>query len=60
MNTENVLGHVFFGIFDNFHPKHVFAGGKPLMKDYILNFDENEVYNKSILESFKVWERINN
>ncbi|SKA97753.1 putative selenium metabolism protein SsnA [Caloramator quimbayensis] len=60
MNSENAIGHVFFGIFDNFHPKHVFAAGKPLMMNYILTFDENEVYNKSILESEKVWGRIKN
>ncbi|MCD3217274.1 amidohydrolase family protein [Clostridium botulinum C] len=59
MNEDNILGHVFFGIFDNFHPRDAFSSGKCVMKDYKLNVNIGPIYEKSTLEAEKLWERIN-
>ncbi len=34
INQENAFGHLFFGLFDSFLPKHVFVGGKQLINNY--------------------------
>lgn len=59
INSENAMGHVFFGVFDNFHPKYVFVSGDCLLKNYELNFYVNDIYKLSQVEAKKVWQRIN-
>jgi cytosine/adenosine deaminase-related metal-dependent hydrolase len=58
MDEGNAFGHVFFGIFDNFHPRNVWANGECLMKDYSIRFSTDMVYEDSRVLAQKVWERI--
>ena len=58
MNESNILGHMFFGIFDNFHPKDVWVSGKQLLNHYKLRIDENEIFLKAKEEGIKLWKRI--
>lgn len=60
MNGENALGHLFFGMFDNFHPRDVWANGKCLMKDYQIDMNLEKIYGESRTLSQTVWERIKN
>jgi cytosine/adenosine deaminase-related metal-dependent hydrolase len=57
--SSNILGHVFFGILDNFHPRDVWCGGKPLMKDYKTTKDYSNIYKCAEIEAQKVWNRVN-
>ncbi|WMJ79762.1 amidohydrolase family protein [Clostridium sp. MB40-C1] len=59
LKKDNILGHVFFGIFDNFHPRDTWCSGKCMMKDYKLNIDIDSIYSRARCESEKVWKRIN-
>lgn len=59
MNKDNILGHIFFGVFDNFKPRDTWCSGKCMMKDYELNVDVDSIYSKAREESDKVWKRIN-
>lgn len=58
MDKNNAMGHVFFGLFDNFHPRDVWANGRCLMKDYKLDVDTESIYEGSKMRSQMVWDRI--
>lgn len=58
MDDGNALGHMFFGVFDNFHPQYVWVDGKCLLKDYNLTRGLGDIYEQSRREAGKVWERI--
>ncbi|MGE4572698.1 MAG: amidohydrolase family protein [Candidatus Izemoplasmatales bacterium] len=55
INSDNVFGHLFFGVFPGLKPQDVFIGGKHLIKDYHLNFEHTEYYEKARQESNKLW-----
>ena len=59
LNNDNVLGHVFFGIFESFHPKDVWVDGKMLMENYQVKYNTEDLYEKSRKVSEKLWERVN-
>lgn len=58
LDCNNVFGHVFFGLFDNFTPKHVYCRGKELMKNYEISIPSNDVFEKSIYASSKIWNKL--
>ncbi len=58
ITDSNVFSHVFYGLFDNFKPKDVFCKGVPLMENYKLYADEKEIYEKSLLISSKIWNKL--
>lgn len=58
MDLSNASGHIFFGLFDNFHPRYVWIGGQCVVKDYMTTFDENYIYNEAKNVASKVWDRI--
>jgi putative selenium metabolism protein SsnA len=58
INKENILGHLIFGVFDNFRPKQVWISGRQLIKDYELVFDVESALEDARQESSKVWGRI--
>lgn len=59
IDSNNALGHIFYGVFDNFHPQDVWCDGRRLMKDYRLNFNTHDIYAKAQVEASKVWKRMN-
>ncbi|MHA1865511.1 MAG: amidohydrolase family protein [Candidatus Heimdallarchaeaceae archaeon] len=58
LDENNVFGHLFFGLFDNFKPSWVFVKGKPLIKEYKSIFDEDRIYQEAVEVSKKLWKRI--
>jgi cytosine/adenosine deaminase-related metal-dependent hydrolase len=60
MDEGNIMYHLFYGIFDNFHPRELWVSGKQLLKGYCLTFDNKEMLSRSREEAAKVWNRVNN
>jgi len=58
INEDNAFGHVFYGLFDNLRPSHVWIKGKLLLNGYISIFEEDEIYSHAREESKKLWNRI--
>jgi putative selenium metabolism protein SsnA len=58
INKENVLSHLIFGVFDNFHPREVWCEGECLMKNYEITKNVQGLYDEAREEGRKVWERI--
>ncbi|OGO78127.1 MAG: amidohydrolase [Clostridiales bacterium GWB2_37_7] len=59
INEENILGHIVFGVFDSFKPKHVWISGKQMVKDYKLVFEVESEMEAARHEASKVWRRLN-
>lgn len=59
LNRDNIFGHMFFGVFDNFHPKDVWCSGMPLMRNYRVLANADSIYENAALEAQKVWNRVN-
>lgn len=59
MNKDNAFGHVFYGLYPNFKPSHVYIDGNEVVKDYRL-------CSKKLLEdleiakdySRKLWDKV--
>lgn len=58
ISKDNILGHVVFGIFDNFKPKQVWISGKQLIKDYEPTFEVENTLEEAREEAAKVWNRL--
>ncbi|HEY8803691.1 MAG TPA: amidohydrolase family protein [Clostridium sp.] len=58
INNNNAFAHVFYGVFDNFHPREVYCDGICLMKDYNIKAELKDVYAKAQQEADRLWERI--
>lgn len=63
MNKENALGHLVFGLFHNFKPRHVWCKGNRLIKDYDLDNDRYETVLEELQNvqeiTQKLWNKIN-
>lgn len=59
MNESNALGHIFFGVFDNFHPKDTWCSGKCLMRDYKVSIDDKDIYFEASKSAQGLWNRVN-
>jgi cytosine/adenosine deaminase-related metal-dependent hydrolase len=58
MDENNALSHIFFGVFDNFHPRDVWISGRRLLRDFNLTFDEEKIFSKAREEAQRVWDRV--
>ncbi|MCB2293276.1 amidohydrolase family protein [Clostridium algoriphilum] len=58
INIDNAFEHVFYGVFDNFHPREVYCDGNCLIKNYNTKVNIKEVYSKAQQEADRLWERI--
>ena len=58
INEDNAFGHVFYGLFDNLRPSHVWIKGKLILNGYTSIFKEDEIYSHAREESKKLWNRI--
>ncbi len=58
INNNNAFAHVFYGVFDNFHPREVYCDGICFMKDYNIKAELKDVYAKAQQEADRLWERI--
>ena len=58
LNEDNIHGHVFFGMFDNWKVKDTIVAGEYLMKDYALRVDVGSIFKRAREIAEKVWSRL--
>ena len=58
LNENNIHGHVFFGMFDNWKVKDTIVAGEYLMKDYALRVGVGSIFKKAREIAEKVWNRL--
>ncbi len=54
MNSDNIFGHTFYGLFSQFHPESVYIGGTAQVENYRLT----QPVNTDIQQVQKLWTRI--
>lgn len=59
MTLDNALGHLFFGLFHSFKPKHVFVAGMQVVDNYEVSNDLIAKYQEASQYAQKLWDRIN-
>lgn len=57
INDNNLFGHFFYGIIDNFKPKSLWCNGKIKMKDYKVLKDEDKIYKEASKIAEGVWKK---
>jgi cytosine/adenosine deaminase-related metal-dependent hydrolase len=59
INADNAFGHVFFGVFQHMNPKHVYASGKLLVKDYgLVDATSAKAYEQAREVADRLWTNI--
>jgi cytosine/adenosine deaminase-related metal-dependent hydrolase len=58
LNASNAFGHLFFGLFNSFKPKHVFVGGDYVLKNYKVSETLETQYNKATHFAEILWKNI--
>jgi cytosine/adenosine deaminase-related metal-dependent hydrolase len=58
LNKDNILGHLFFGCFNSFKPKHVFCNGEHLVNHYQVSSELEKEYEKAQQIAKKCWDKI--
>ena len=58
VKEENILGHLFFGLFHDFKPNHVFVGGKQLLENKQVDKELQNTYNQSSSYAQLLWDKI--
>jgi len=58
LNKDNVMGHLFFGLFHDFKPSNVFVDGVEVLKDKEVNEVINNRLKQSQVYANKLWKRI--
>ncbi|MCE5219886.1 MAG: amidohydrolase family protein [Clostridium sp.] len=57
ITEDNLLGHFFYGMLDNFKPKNVWCNGKIKLKDYKILQDEEKIYEEARKIAQEIWEK---
>lgn len=57
MTEDNLFGHFFYGMLDNFKPKNVWCNGNVKLRDYKILEDEEKIYEESKKISKEIWEK---
>lgn len=58
MDAENIWGHVFYGLFDDFRPRDVWCAGRAVVQDGHSVLDEEAVCARARENAARVWRRI--
>ncbi|MFU8785857.1 MAG: amidohydrolase family protein [Candidatus Izemoplasmataceae bacterium] len=58
LNASNAFGHLFFGLFNSFKPKHVFVDGDYVLKNYKVSETLETQYNKATHFAEILWKNI--
>ncbi len=58
ISEDNVFGHLFFGVFNAFKPRHVWCQGQQLVDNYELTQVKDILYKEAVRSSRELWERI--
>lgn len=57
VNEDNLFGHYFYGMLDNFKPKDVWCNGEIKLKDYKILQDEEKIFKESTKLAEEVWNK---
>lgn len=57
ITENNLFGHFFYGMLDNFKPKNVWCNGKIKLRDYKILEDEEKIYEESRKISKEIWKK---
>lgn len=58
LNKENVFGHLFFGLFNDFKPSDVFVNGVHILKNYKISSKLDNIYSQSSKYAERLWKKI--
>lgn len=58
LNSENIFGHLFFGLFNDFKPSDVFVNGNHILNNYKASPKLMKKYNDSNKYAQKLWKKI--
>ncbi len=58
LDAGNIFGHVVNGVFDHYHPRDVWCGGKQLLHNYQTVYDESKIYAEAREAAGRLWERV--
>ena len=58
IDKNNAFGHLFFGLFHSFKPKHVFIQGKQKIKNYQAKKTIEETYRNAQQSSKRLWDNL--
>ena len=58
LNESNAFGHLFFGLFNAFKPRHVFVNGIQVLKDYHLDKNIETLYASAENQAEILWNRL--
>lgn len=59
ISKDNAFGHLFFGLFHSFKPKHVYVAGRQVVKNYDVDLSLKKQYEEATKYASILWERIN-
>ena len=57
-NKSNIFSHLFFGLFQDFRPRHVFVKGNQRVNDYQVPEELTNKYKQAKQIAQKLWDRI--
>lgn len=57
ITEDNIFGHFFYGMLDNFKPKNVWCNGEIKLKNYKILQDEEKIYKESTQIAQEIWEK---
>ncbi len=57
-HADTAFGHLFFGAFHSFKPRHVFCGGRHIVKDYEVDGALRARYDKAQSFARRLWDNI--
>ena len=58
IDQDNAFGHLFFGMFHSFKPKHVFVNGRQLVNHYEIDETLATPYQKASEAAQRLWKNI--
>lgn len=58
LNKDNIFGHLFFGLFNNFRPKDVFVNGDYVLKNYNVKNSLQSEFKKAKESALLLWDQI--
>lgn len=57
INVDNLFGHYFYGMLDNFKPKDVWCNGEIKLRDYKILQDEEKIFKESRKVAEEIWKK---
>ena len=58
INKDNIMGHLMFGLFRDFHPQHVFVSGIQVLENYQVKPSLMDEYNRVSSSAKACWDTI--